>query len=66
MDNTSIDINKKMFWFWNQNANKLESNSKFNGYSDSKKDLKLEAKEKGSKTEKKNSLSKSTKRNKME
>ena len=37
--NTDIDTDEKGTWFWNQNINKLESNSECNGYSDEEKDL---------------------------
>lgn len=51
--NTGANINKKRTWFWNQIANQLESNSKYNRYSDLEGDLGSEAEEKEFKTEKK-------------
>lgn len=51
--NTSADTDKKKTWFQNQSAKKLEFDSKNNSYSNSEKDLKLEAKKKGFKIEKK-------------
>lgn len=51
--NIGIDTNKKKTWFWNQNANELESNLKCNKYFDLKKNLESEAKREKSKTEKK-------------
>lgn len=37
--NTDVDMDEKGTWFWNQNANELESDSECNGYSDKERDL---------------------------
>lgn len=52
-DNMGADLNKEGTWFWNQSINKLESDSEYHWYSNSKKDLEPETEREGSNTEKK-------------
>lgn len=41
MGNTDVEIDEKRTWFQNQSTNELESDSKWNRYSDEKGDLGL-------------------------